>query len=45
MENMEMQKNCAKKKSGNLDKKSFDKNGPYLYMAALKLNADLMQVE
>ena len=27
-------KNCAKKKSGNLDIKSFDKNGPYFYSSS-----------
>ena len=26
---MEIQKNCAQKKTGNLDKKSFDKNDQY----------------
>ena len=29
-ENMEIQKLREKKKGGNLDKKSFDKNGPYI---------------
>ena len=28
MKNMANTKNCAKKKCGNLDKKSFDKNDP-----------------
>ena len=37
MESFGNTKNCAIIKSGNLDEKSFDKNGPFQYLEKKKL--------